>query len=713
MWCTHKFSIFSYFCITIITQTNASDSELEVGDRNAPNQPQFDERFFKDHVEALTIAKHNDLVFVLGGPESIKTIMTLLLIDDELEVIKVGEKFDFHVKYGNFRSYPPYIVPEIIPELYPNKESGKEYYVLPDFIDRSKNINHEITAVHLVQRLANSAKSLKFVFTLSYFSISGTVADVRRRAEIRELARNASTFITDIKKYRGSMAVVITQVENTDSSTDSQVVIKAGGALDQAANDFLIENDNPKVPKADKDRNRKAIAFIRALMIQKQNVYTRIGVFRLGNETKPVKDMQYLQNERYDILSMVQTDMPYVKVGRNDFHYTVSSEAQEMLETIIEEMKKRLMIDILQTDYTFKDIFTQFEKKNSELNVVYKRMAEAYGEISKVTSSDPKEFVDQLLSAANNLQLDLVAYSLSLDEIVKDVEFIEFMGILVQRNLFDSGTITDGIQIVRTYLTESEKWYKYVISLHNFLSQYSVQKNIDKYQKVTARVVELSTVEENEEKGVIDIELDLFLKDLGSSLPEDIAQLKINSYKLENLKAVLFRTMNDLAISSCSAGKITIRGYNVKSSDVLGMNCDVPFKTIEVFAMNIFFIDADMDYNEREMQLRIIAQTWETIGNRRILMNGWPGKPPQSSVAPGGTDEVIDGQPGIPGTAGGPAGCFLGIGHTFINDQNLEVQLNGGKGGPGQHGGAGSKIFYFVIHVQALTKNLYLIVDSH
>lgn len=43
----------------------------------------------------------------------------------------------------------------------------------------------------------------------------------------------------------------------------------------------------------------------------------------------------------------------------------------------------------------------------------------------------------------------------------------------------------------------------------------------------------------------------------------------------------------------------------------------------------------------------------------------------------------------FPGGPGGKGGNFLGIGKRFINDKNLQIHVNGGRGGTGQNGAAG------------------------
>lgn len=46
---------------------------------------------------------------------------------------------------------------------------------------------------------------------------------------------------------------------------------------------------------------------------------------------------------------------------------------------------------------------------------------------------------------------------------------------------------------------------------------------------------------------------------------------------------------------------------------------------------------------------------------------------------------------------GGPAGHFMAIGNEFIGAENLEIHVNGGAGGPGQHGGKGTTFLLLLL----------------
>lgn len=151
----------------------------------------------------------------------------------------------------------------------------------------------------------------------------------------------------------------------------------------------------------------------------------------------------------------------------------------------------------------------------------------------------------------------------------------------------------------------------------------------------------------------------------------------------------------------CSSNKLVVKGIDIKMSDVLKETCIDKVNFIEIFALDKFTIDVDIDKSGQKVQLAIIAPVWEVIGNRKIILNGSPADAHSTSQA---LDSVGDGRHGKPGKPGNAAGSFFGVGKAFINDINLKIYMNGGRGGPGQDGGKGSKFLSMNI---ALKYNKY------
>lgn len=99
----------------------------------------------------------------------------------------------------------------------------------------------------------------------------------------------------------------------------------------------------------------------------------------------------------------------------------------------------------------------------------------------------------------------------------------------------------------------------------------------------------------------------------------------------------------------CSSDKLIVRGHNVSISVVLNATCLDKVKFVEVFALHYLFIDADIDKTGANIQLSLIAPTWEIVGERKIIVDGEAGGEYYPSYASDGMGSFRNGKPGNPG----------------------------------------------------------------
>lgn len=165
-------------------------------------------------------------------------------------------------------------------------------------------------------------------------------------------------------------------------------------------------------------------------------------------------------------------------------------------------------------------------------------------------------------------------------------------------------------------------------------------------------------------------------------------------------------TTNDIRSTSleseCSFNKLIVEGFDIYTSDVLNISCFRTVKFIEIFAVNKFVVDADIDRTELKVQLSIVAPTFEIVGQRKINLSGKFGQPPSPQKA---LPSVGNGRDGKPGNPGGSSGSILVISKLFINENNCEIYINGGDGGAGQDGGNGMNI-YLLLFKGALKRKI-------
>jgi hypothetical protein len=137
--------------------------------------------------------------------------------------------------------------------------------------------------------------------------------------------------------------------------------------------------------------------------------------------------------------------------------------------------------------------------------------------------------------------------------------------------------------------------------------------------------------------------------------------------------------------------ELSISGGEVKTSKIMSMITS-DTKSIKVKCLRSIVFDEDI--KAAGVNLVIIAPKWEIVkDSAKIDLSGTDGAAHSKNKADNGlgyksNNEGSDGKHGQPGKCGHNGGCFGGIGND-IDFTKLEINVSGGCGGPGQHGGDG------------------------
>lgn len=651
--------------------------------------------FWRDQSKEFRLGTEKNFTLLLGITGSGKTTLGLLLTDEELMSTEIEGTGEYIIidKSDRINRDSAITSKTIIPELMINRKSGTVYFDCPGFID-TRGIQNDLSVAYFIKKLLRFADSIKLVFVIA----SSSVKISGDRREFMELARYATTLIKEIEKFRDGIALVVTKVPN-EPYTDQTFVNRTAHFLKQTKNDLMKRNNETSIANNnDRDRefNEKVIKFIDILLENKDNEYTRIGIFRLASASGSVKNMAVLQNEKELISSIVNQNIQFIRKEDTDFRYTISTDSLNRIHDLISQSQQDLLSDLMNIDNELKKFYSQEEKTTIDLNILHNMMIDGYQKCSQINALEPKKIVSAILNATKNLDVNILKRFL---EHFNAVDFLTTVGSLNQSESFH---LTNQFENSVKFLDESQSWYGFLIQLENILSDYRIQNNIAKYN-VTTLLYQCRTAE-SENKNVNETDLKAFLKSIGNEFSLGIENMQVNSAKMKTLHAVLSQTMKSNIHTSCSSSKFIVRGYNVKLSEVLASNCwlDATNNVIEIFALNKVFLDADIDKTGQKAQLSIIAPIWEIItddmsssGERKIILNGEVATAFETNAV-SGSKEYKNGQTGKPGLPGGPAGRLLCIGSKFINDQRLNVYLIGGRGGPGQNGGKGmefGKIF--------------------
>lgn len=584
-----------------------------------------------NYVQKLRFGDQTDFVLMLGNTGAGKSTLTSLITGAELKSVEVlPDSGDFMIvdERGLISGKSTTTSQTIIPEHMFDKNNGITYYDCPGFND-TRNVAHDISVTFLIQRLITRANKLKLVFVVNYSSVRNGIGD---RRDFLDLLQHAVTFVKNIDKYQNAIALIVTKVENhyvvknkrPQLVDDCKVIETIAEFLKCAKSDLEKKKIRSDISAEENELNSKKIRFIDILLqTNDRNECKKIGILRLADDIGPVHELSTLQEEKKVIQSIIRDNVQFISKGITDFGYTISHESKNSMHGIMEQMQIRLANDLKDIGNEINEFYLQQEKYIDDIKVLKEKISNGYCKLSEVKSTNPKEFVKLIVDSANNLGIG-VSFDNS-NNVWKDVECVDFVKTVGNLNLSSFFNISTSLKDTMRYLDESQKWYQFLIDLHDHLSKYEVQKRLS--DKDIVELTNQLNIEENGEIHIEDFGLKQFLADkCDFSLLTEINRL--NSFKAKALKVVLTQTINNFS-STLLGNSLIVKGYNVKFSDVvdrcLTMYTNVKF--VKVFALNNLFIDADIDKKGKKVQLSLFAPKWYIIGKRTIDLSGADGEP--------------------------------------------------------------------------------------
>lgn len=216
-----------------------------------------------------------------------------------------------------------------------------------------------------------------------------------------------------------------------------------------------------------------------------------------------------------------------------------------------------------------------------------------------------------------------------------------------------------------------KQWTSFILSAYNKLSEYEIQKDTEKI------IAELGV-----NNGVNSDNFKEFLEKIKKyGLESELENFQPNESEIKLLNDVLTTTLKSQISKNCQSDRLIIRGDYVKLSDLSKVN-DCSINYVQIFSLNKFFVDDDLDRIGKKFKLAVVAPEFQIIGDRKINLDG---EKVQNFVR---RLFVENGKPGSPGL---PGGSLLFVGKRILNKNFLQITANGGNGERGENGREGEK----------------------
>lgn len=647
--------------------------------------------FWREQDDQFQLGSQKDIVLILGGTGVGKSTLASLLIDANLQAFETRENSGLFriVDEDNLISRGATITSEtLVPNLMLDEKTGTTYYDCPGFSD-TRSVAHDITISYFLNKLLNYANSVKLVFVVS----GNSVQIGGDRKNFLESMKHLIELVKNVDKYRDGVALIVTKVDNDYRKKGRNLMLIDDETVIENCAQFLNESKYELMKKSraeltEKDRriNDESITFINTFLIKQNSEYQRIGIFRKVDESGPLKDMELVQDEKRTITKIINQNLHFVVKSDSDFGYSLSAESKNRINDLIQEIQSSLAGDVQVIGYEINQFYTLQEKNVPSTQSLYETMRLGYQSLSQIEASEPNSLLKEILNATQALGIRLSRDVLNAYR--SKIEYITFLTTVSDQHVTNTLKVSNAFHTIQFRLNNAKKWYRFLNDLYDKLSTYEFISKSD-VKPLAIELIQQCSIGENATRNISSINLERFLSQLKINVHPDDSIQQVNSFQLKKLRALLNRITNNEVKSSCADDTLRITGFYVKMSDVTSSSCYHKAKFIKVIALDRIFIDADSNKMGTGAQISIIAPIWEVFGNHTINLNGENGQEHSISTANhgvGGTGRGFDGKPGFSGDS---AGCFFGIGGTFINHQFLSISANGGHGSSGQKGGDG------------------------
>ncbi|GBO10552.1 hypothetical protein AVEN_71486-1 [Araneus ventricosus] len=509
---------------------SAQNADEEKGDQLMKSTFDLLERGEK---EIILDNKHRDVILILGNTGSGKSTFTQWVAGDNTKMISketeegTGEYIiEDHNRIGNTTLKSKTIFPELVVDA----KTNAAYYDFPGFSD-TQGTSHDIATTYFIKKVVDYSESVKMVFTISHPSVRKGVD----RQDFMKLMRHATDLVRDIKKFKKSIAIVATKVDNQYIKQDKNFILVEDDKVTAAIAHFLEEaklylEDNSKLPNVSKKENRfyeNAIKFVEVLLEKEGEKYTRIGIFRRPDMPGPVSDIPLLQEGKRDIERIVYETLNFTARNNEDFGYTVSEETKNDINEIIEEINKNLWSSLSDIAGNIREYYRNLaeqvrDKINlfvSDANAVHVNFSEAEAFRNKFNSGYhmTSEVINKMNNLKNPEKLAVVINS-TISNLDIDVSEDNILYIANQGKYFSF------FQTVSDKVLSTKPWYQLFKDVETFL--------------FSSETVILHDANSAAEK--INNRIQIYLNDIVKGIQEEYAE-KIKSLEIQNLPDKLNR----------------------------------------------------------------------------------------------------------------------------------------------------------------------------
>ncbi|PSN44454.1 hypothetical protein C0J52_22356 [Blattella germanica] len=588
------------------------------------------------------------LVLVLGNSGSGKSTLVDILTKSDNDNL-ISEEIGENIRVFRIVNRNPSNVSSVIPRFVKHETKQSIFCDGPSFSDFGV-ISKDLTVLHLLKTLTDRIKRVKLVFTLSWQTIR-TGMDTE---EFVIFLQHATSFIGDYTKFYKSICMIITKVE------DYRKDFKIATTIKNVAHFIFTMKIN--MARELKEKNvvletanfyKKAIEFLDIFLhMDKNGEYDRIKILRRPMEPGPLSKIKEIQEQKSTIDHFIHKVLKYVVTKQMDFDYALSNintgtifknslasskeikfAMSELADNIVHEMH----LKALTTDDPYK-LRHLFEEGCLRTNQMYESLSESDSARTMLSTVDIMSSTLEIHPTAKEVH--------AIPELSKFSNFLQKLH-NTNFNTLEKRTWMFPFRNTAKSICTSRNWYQFLVYTAENLVQYDIQKN-----RTLFNVTNLQNWGKGERnsngilinKDNVDQFIDI-MKNRSVRRSDVIESRNFYDSELQSLQKILDLYIREDVFVDCE--KLIMKGTYVSLhyfEKKCGILKEVNASSIQIFATNKVFIDADIFSVGERINVTIIAPIWEIIGERKFDL--------------------------------GVNGSFKGIGKCFKNGENLKILNN-------------------------------------
>lgn len=651
--------------------------------------------------EKIILSKRKNVILLLGETGTGKSTLAHIIAKDntKLKSIRIGT-FEFLLvdddnKISTETTNSKTTIPEVVEDI---KNTDLAIYDCPGFND-TRDAKTDISNAYSIHKIMEHSVNFKIVFVINYHSVKIGVC----RISFVNMLKNASDYIKNIGNFRGSIAAIITKVDNktipNEDGTNHTLILDAD--ILNEIGIFLQDIRKEICTRTSYDKN--AITLIDILLIRSGLHYERLAIFRRPNKEGNVNDLIPLQICRSNILKVLNENIIFTGKGENEFGFAISATSKLEIANIVVGINTKIIDTFNNIGQQVIETFKLLESQLANLTEIKEKFNSVHECLNKFNKKLKEnvgltETTDSLIQVLNDLQIEATANIKSIQSFDKQLSFLNKIS---DRDLnMRSSEWKTGFDNLFDYLNDSKEWYRFLNNLYEKLSTYGVQRDTSKFNIRNLKDLDNPRIREKIYQTGAHIK-DMFtnnfnIDDINNhkllELSDNIENITMDKIKLSHLLRILIYTLEtNVRYIHTDPTKIQIIGKYIILSNIPSEILSTDRKNIEFIASEKIFIDQDLNFVGKEKNIIIAANVWEIINTKTINLSGLNGLPLLSpKTASDGEGFGGKGEDGLAGSPGGPAGRFFGVGNKFLNIESLTIIASGGNGGAGQDGGDGT-----------------------